>query len=137
METLSYSLSLAFLAEVTGRGYQREGFSGFLRAVNVLSPPRPRTRFARPRFALSRSDWAIHFPTQTPVGWFHARSLHSIRTIGSEYLSHSTVVLACRASGSRTRLVRIIQLIPVDCELCILERCRASFLQQDHAHLRI
>ena len=33
METLSCSLSLAFLAEVTGRGYQREGFSGFLRAV--------------------------------------------------------------------------------------------------------
>ena len=89
----SCSLSLAFLAEVTGRGYQREGFSGFLRAVtvteraiarsvtvNALSPPRPRTRFARPRFALSRSDWAIHFPTQTPVGWFHARL---IRTIGS------------------------------------------------------
>ena len=25
----------------------------------------------------------------------------------------------------------------VDCELCILERCRASFVQQDHAHLRI
>ena len=35
METLSCSLSLAFLAEVTGRGYQREGFSGFLRAVTV------------------------------------------------------------------------------------------------------
>ena len=35
METLSCSLSLAFLAEVTGRGYQREGFSGFLRAVAV------------------------------------------------------------------------------------------------------
>ena len=28
-------MSLAFLAEVTGRGYQREGFSGFLRAVTV------------------------------------------------------------------------------------------------------
>ena len=24
----------------------------------------------------------------------------------------------------------------VDCELCILERCRASFVQHDHAHLR-
>ena len=72
--------------------------------MNALSPPRPRTRFARPRFALSRSDWAIHFPTQTPVGWFHARSLHSIRTIGGEYLSHSTVVLARRASGSRYAL---------------------------------
>ena len=35
METLSCSLSLAFLAEVTGRGYQREGFSGFLRAITV------------------------------------------------------------------------------------------------------
>ena len=35
METLSCSLSLAFLAEVSGRGYQREGFSGFLRAVTV------------------------------------------------------------------------------------------------------
>ena len=32
---LSCSLSLAFLAEVTGRGYQREGFSGFLRAITV------------------------------------------------------------------------------------------------------
>ena len=32
---LSCSLSLAFLAEVTGRGYQREGFSGFLRALTV------------------------------------------------------------------------------------------------------
>ena len=69
--------------------------------MNALFPPRPRTRFARP---LSRSDWAIHFPTQTPVGWFYARSLHSIRTIGSEYLSHSTVVLACTASGSRYAL---------------------------------
>ena len=115
LETLSCSLSLAFLAEVARRGYQREGFSGFLRAVtvterailltvNALSPPRPRTR---PRFALSRSDWAIHFPTQTPVGWFHARSLHLIRTIASEYLSHSTgstVYIACRASGSRYAL---------------------------------
>ena len=82
------------------------GLSPVLLTVNALSPPRPRTRFARPRFALSRSDWAIHFPTQTPVGWFHARSLHLIRTIGSEYLSHahSTVVLACRASGSRYAL---------------------------------
>ena len=35
LETLSCSLSLAFLAEVTGRGYQREGFSGFLRAITV------------------------------------------------------------------------------------------------------
>ena len=35
METLSCSLSLAFLAEVTGRGYQREEFSGFLRAITV------------------------------------------------------------------------------------------------------
>ena len=32
LETLSCSL---FLAEVTGRGYQREGFSGFLRAITV------------------------------------------------------------------------------------------------------
>ena len=64
-----------------------EDLSPVLLTVNALSPPRPRTRFARPRFALSRSDWAIHFPTQTPVGWFHARSLHLIRTIGSEYLS--------------------------------------------------
>ena len=23
----------------------------------------------------------------------------------------------------------------LDCELCILERCRASFVQQDHTHL--
>ena len=70
--------------------------------MNALSPPRP--RFARPRFALSRSDWAIRFPTQTPVGWFPARSLHLIRTIGSEYLSHSTVYIACRASESRYAL---------------------------------
>ena len=35
LETLSCSLSLAFLAEVTGRGYQREGFFGFLRAITV------------------------------------------------------------------------------------------------------
>ena len=32
LETLSCSLSLA---EVTGRGYQREGFSGFQRAITV------------------------------------------------------------------------------------------------------
>ena len=71
------------------------------RAVNALSPPRPRTRFARPRFALSRSDWAIHFPTQTPVGWFHARSLHLIRTIGSATQYGSTVYIV---SGSRYAL---------------------------------
>ena len=35
METWSCSLSLAFLVKETGRGYQREGFSGFLRAITV------------------------------------------------------------------------------------------------------
>ena len=81
--------SLGFL----GQSQSQNGLSPVLLTECPTPPPRPRTRFARPRFALSLSDWAIHFPTQTPVGWFHARSLHLIRTIGSEYLSHSTVVL--------------------------------------------
>ena len=49
---------------------------------------------------------------KTPVGWFHARSLHLIRTIGSEYLSHSAVVLEPAGLPEVvTRLVRVIQLI--------------------------
>ena len=107
LETLSCSLSLAFLAEVTGRGYQREGFSGFLRAITVTVDCECPI-FARPQFVLSRSDWAIHFPTQTPVGWFHARSLHFI---WSEYLSYSTVVLCIWPAGLPEVVTRLVRLI--------------------------
>ena len=141
METLSCSLSLAFLAEVTGRGYQREGFSGFLRAVTVTEraiarsvdcecpiSPRPRTRFARPRFALSRSDWAIHlyFPTSsaTPAVYSKApltspitrdayitRMVHRCRSFYIIHISCTTLKVSLRVSSVVPVYIRYIYLM--------------------------
>ena len=56
METLSCSLSLAFLAEVTGRGYQREGFSGFLRAITVTERAIARSVYCECPISAATSD---------------------------------------------------------------------------------
>ena len=113
METLSCSLSLVFLAEVTGRGYQREGFSGFLRAITATERAIARSvdcecpiSAATSVRSSSVSAIALRLGNSLPYrhSWFPARSLHLIRTIGSEYLSHSTVYIACRASESRYAL---------------------------------
>ena len=101
----------ACAARVTGQSQSQNGLLPVLLTVNGLSPPRPRTRFARPRFALSRSDWAIHFPTQTLVGWFHARSLHVIRTIGS-------VVLCIWPAGLPEVVTRLVSLESGDSPFC-------------------
>ena len=117
METLSCSLSLAFLAEVTGRGYQREGFSGFLRAVTVTERAIARSVDCECPISAATSDSvraiALRLGNSLPytdTSRFVPRpffTLDMIRTIASEYLSHSTgstVYIACRASGSRYAL---------------------------------
>ena len=62
--------SLAFLADVTGRERVRWVSKGnhSYRTGNHLPSQTPcRTRFVRPRFALSRSYWQIHFPIQSEL----------------------------------------------------------------------
>ena len=39
-------------------------------------------------------------------------------------------------SASQLSTLAVVTVPTVHCELCTLERCRASFVQQDHAHLR-
>ena len=88
LETLSCSLSLAFLAQVTGRGYQREGFSGFLMAVTVTERAIARSVDGECPISAATSDSlrsssvraiALRLGNSLPytsriytVGWFHA-----------------------------------------------------------------
>ena len=109
LETLSCSLSLAFLAEVAGRGYQREGFSRFLRAITVTEraiarsvdcecPISVRAIALRLGNSLPYTDTSRLVPrpffTLDPYDWE--------RVLITQY--GSTVYIACRASGSRYAL---------------------------------
>ena len=120
METLSCSLSLAFLAEVTGRGYQREGFSGFLRAIAVTERAIARSVDCECPISAATSDSlrsssvraiALRLGNSLPYTdtsrlvprpFFTLDPYDWERVLITQY--GSTVYMACRASGSRYAL---------------------------------
>ena len=127
METLSCSLSLAFLAEVTGRGYQREGFSGFLRAITVTERAIARSVDCECPISAATSDSlrsssvraiALRLGNSLPytdTSRLLPRPFFTLHPYDWERVTyHSTVVLCIWPAGLPevvTRLVRIIQLI--------------------------
>ena len=116
METLSCSLSLAFLAEVTGRGYQREGFSGFLRAITdteriarsvdcecpISAATSDSLRSSSVRAIALRLGNSLPYTDTSrlvPRPFFTLHPYDWERVLITQY--GSTVYMACRASGSR------------------------------------
>ena len=129
METLSCSLSLAFLAEVTGRGYQREGFSGFLRAITVTERAIARSVDCECPISVATSD-SLRSSSVRAIALRLANSLPNTdtsRLVPRPFLTldpydwervlitqyGSTVYIACRASGSRCALGPLIRLLDV------------------------
>ena len=78
METLSCSLSLA---EVTGRGYQREGFSGFLRAITVTERAIARSVDGERPISATTSDSLRSSSVRAQTERF--TSLHRRQSVGS------------------------------------------------------